>query len=580
MEARLNALLKKLTIELANRASRVKDLFAIWDVNEDGLVDIIEFHHALLALGIDCTAREANALFSLVDVDGMGHVEYNKLHARLVELRTLHDAHDEQHGAAGTLETKAQNAIALRVDGPACNNSTVLGATSIIIDIGDADNRAHSLASQLKAAVDGKLARVKDLFEDWDHDGDRLIEVAEFRAALAVLGVRASRKEATELFESFDLDQSGKIEYKELYSMLRNYQTVNTKVADDNIGGTVALHLGNIRDRRKESGVVGATQSHRRLSYRPAVPLRDRLIELLPRAAPRVIAAWWAIAEADGTLEREVFTRSTMDIGSSPSDSGTMLFNELVSSGCSAYAGSATKFMRDTLRMLFDEICKPYEGDDKHHVPVAAIIPRIRKLQHSHRLSGRWGHGSHTDRFPPLASPRVARASLMPASSTPVASTPHSLPHPPASSMLVSSTTHGADMKKMINTAHSVNARTQRHHRHALEDFQRHQQSCHKWTCDTYKNEFEEVHLPSIISSSTAVRSSESQIEIMSHELQVYQRRGAELRNMMNRIESNPDDPQVVQSALTSFIRIQGDSAAKASRGRRRRLPMPHAGTE
>merc|ERR1719188_1182909 len=63
--------------------------------------------------------------------------------------------------------------------------------------------------------------RVIDLFRQWDEDGNGKVSKKEFRRALPALGIHAQREEIDALFDSFDPDHSGSIEYKELSKLLR-----------------------------------------------------------------------------------------------------------------------------------------------------------------------------------------------------------------------------------------------------------------------------------------------------------------------------------------------------------------------
>ena len=54
-----------------------------------------------------------------------------------------------------------------------------------------------------------------------DENGDGLISRREFHKATLMLGLRASRAAIDRLFDEFDKDGGGTIEYKELHKMLR-----------------------------------------------------------------------------------------------------------------------------------------------------------------------------------------------------------------------------------------------------------------------------------------------------------------------------------------------------------------------
>ena len=75
---------------------------------------------------------------------------------------------------------------------------------------------AGSVAEQLLKALDKNFMRIIDLFREWDDDDSGTVSKVEFRRALPCLGLRVERADADALFDSFDVDKSGTIDYKEL----------------------------------------------------------------------------------------------------------------------------------------------------------------------------------------------------------------------------------------------------------------------------------------------------------------------------------------------------------------------------
>ena len=53
-----------------------------------------------------------------------------------------------------------------------------------------------------------------DLFHSWDADASGDITLVEFNKALEAMGMTAASYQVTELFESFDHDNSGYIDYR------------------------------------------------------------------------------------------------------------------------------------------------------------------------------------------------------------------------------------------------------------------------------------------------------------------------------------------------------------------------------
>ena len=85
---------------------------------------------------------------------------------------------------------------------------------------GDEPLDAVDMVQQLTEALATQMARVIDLFREWDDDENGLVSKLEFRRALPMLGLKVDRLVAEQLFDSFDEDRSGEISYGELNSKL------------------------------------------------------------------------------------------------------------------------------------------------------------------------------------------------------------------------------------------------------------------------------------------------------------------------------------------------------------------------
>ena len=68
-----------------------------------------------------------------------------------------------------------------------------------------------------------------DLFRDWDEDGNGEVSKKEFRNAMPKLGLDLPKKVIDEVFESYDLDGSGVMEFEELKKMLKPPPSAATK---------------------------------------------------------------------------------------------------------------------------------------------------------------------------------------------------------------------------------------------------------------------------------------------------------------------------------------------------------------
>ena len=71
------------------------------------------------------------------------------------------------------------------------------GSKSISADTKLEAKEAEGFQAQLKAALHKNLARVIDIFRDWDEDYSGTIDGKEFRKAIKSLGFDAPREEVT-----------------------------------------------------------------------------------------------------------------------------------------------------------------------------------------------------------------------------------------------------------------------------------------------------------------------------------------------------------------------------------------------
>ena len=91
---------------------------------------------------------------------------------------------------------------------------------------------------ELRAAISRSSARVIDLLTLWDEDCNGKIDQHEFFRSLRALGFNVTQAESDECFASLDKDEGGRIEYKELNTLL---QTA-VSLADQRKKGLAAGH--------------------------------------------------------------------------------------------------------------------------------------------------------------------------------------------------------------------------------------------------------------------------------------------------------------------------------------------------
>jgi len=195
---------------LAQGRKRVHDLFHAWDDNGDGKIDQFEFRRAVRALGFRSSACDAtdaqidgwiDELFGEFDEDRSGQLEYRELERKLAKI-------------AGSLVEQRYN-----VRRSAGGRVGAALGTTVRLDRASGKPVSQLLSEEL--AKSSNLVRVIDLFRDWDENGDGAVSKDEFYQGMVALGLEVARSETNELFDSFDVDGSGLIDFREMNKMLR-----------------------------------------------------------------------------------------------------------------------------------------------------------------------------------------------------------------------------------------------------------------------------------------------------------------------------------------------------------------------
>ena len=218
---------------LDERLVRVIDLFRQFDDDSSGLLDASEFAKAMRELGLTDAPPEAIAsVFASFDHDESGTIEYRELHA--IMKRSLKD-----RPVLAPLPLRTAHRITLSTKRVLKANANLLGG----LDLDEA--ALHSLPGQIKGAMQASLVRVVDLFRQFDDDRDGRISFDEFGKAMGELGLDVLPKALRLLFDEWDPDTSGYIEYEELYTLLRHAKVVEDAHEDAGRSATAADDRGN-----------------------------------------------------------------------------------------------------------------------------------------------------------------------------------------------------------------------------------------------------------------------------------------------------------------------------------------------
>lgn len=200
-----DAVVDTLRAALVLHRVRVIDMFKKWDTDQSGKISLMEFRGGLAVIGLVAPLTAMTNLFNTFDADGSGAVEYEEM-ARALKPRRM------DHGDDAAAAAPVVSRFALRKGGLAKRGSFLCSA------LASAGQDAAQMTPQerLRKALADNVARVIDLFREWDVNGDGVVSKGEFSRALHSLGLTQERTLARAVFDTFDIDGSGEISIGEM----------------------------------------------------------------------------------------------------------------------------------------------------------------------------------------------------------------------------------------------------------------------------------------------------------------------------------------------------------------------------
>jgi Ca2+-binding EF-hand superfamily protein len=296
---------------LARAAGKVADLLAYWDTDGDGQIDAAEFRKAVLALGFDARDEEVDAIFEELDANHSGTLELRELKQKLFER-----APAPIPGQAPQAPSKTHE---LRPVGWQDGARAVESVAADIARVGHATN-AQGIAKQLRQALARSSARLLDLFRAWDENNDGLISKKEFRQAVAALGYDVPKAEVESLFETFDKDMNGNVDYLEMGRALRRTRAPSTETVSSELTPS-ALHSLQ----QQQGGIANSVRNAQANVLRGTVLRADG--DLVAQLSAALAAKWAKVSDLfhewdtdrSGTVSRAEVHRALQHLGLSAS---------------------------------------------------------------------------------------------------------------------------------------------------------------------------------------------------------------------------------------------------------------------
>ena len=184
----------------------------------------------------------------------------------------------------------------------------------------------------LRDALARSSARVIDLFRQWDEDGSGVIERKEFRRAIRALGFDFIHdvSEIDLVFDDFDIDKDGTLDYNELNKMLRQGASV---ILDDALkegaAGEIATQVRQTHKLRKHRAKGKALPSSVVLKVSSRLSVQQQLQQVLRDNAVRVIDIFreWD-EDGDGLVSKKEFRNAVSALGyQAPREDVDAVFN-------------------------------------------------------------------------------------------------------------------------------------------------------------------------------------------------------------------------------------------------------------
>ena len=198
---------------LVRSSQRLIDLFKKWDENQSGTLDVEEWYRGVRAMGFEVDHEDTTKIFTRIDVDNSGLIDYAELHAKLSEgmgaektrRKLKRQPKQAYHGRDAALTNKN------------INLNYVVAKTAMLPPMVKLDaSGGATMNEQIRDIMKEHQVKLIDIFREWDEDGNGAIDKREFRRGVAALGFDAPSAEVDAIFKTMDETGDGYVELDEL----------------------------------------------------------------------------------------------------------------------------------------------------------------------------------------------------------------------------------------------------------------------------------------------------------------------------------------------------------------------------
>ena len=265
----LDTLPELIRAALHKRHVRVIDLFRQLDDDSSGTISLVEWVKAMREFGLQAPSDAIGAVFHSFDPDHSGTIEYSELHNLLI--RSV-----QKHPRLAQLKTRAETAVPIRKKAVGKKDANLLGnvGKEAMAALAASAPLDETLPNMIRSVLKEKMVRVLDLFRQLDDDHSGQVSVFEFIKAMREFGIEETPNAIVAVFNSFDKDKNGMIEYKELDRLLR---------------GSVSKHpkLVELKDSPLKSGAAKGSQGSQGKSPPKSPPKSPKIGGKSPPKSPK-----------------------------------------------------------------------------------------------------------------------------------------------------------------------------------------------------------------------------------------------------------------------------------------------------
>jgi Ca2+-binding EF-hand superfamily protein len=182
-------------------------------------------------MGLPIQRKQVEWLVSEFDLNKNGHIDYEEFFKMLIRLRG-----DRETYSTGLNWTRSKKLSSVRNNEELERNRRLVAEQYMNEHVGTKEKSFANLDMKteqdfryaakaialdlLKAEDSGRANHIKDIFNEWDKDGNNIIDIHEFMEGLKSIGYNFSNQVGIGIFSIFDIKKDMKIHYWEFVRVL------------------------------------------------------------------------------------------------------------------------------------------------------------------------------------------------------------------------------------------------------------------------------------------------------------------------------------------------------------------------